>query len=354
MLAIRQLETNSPVVVDEVSEPILKDGDVLVRIEAAGVLSYHEDVLAGRLGYALPENPFTPGNDGVGIVEATGKTVVHVSVGDRVAIDPRIFARENVSEPDGMLLALTGLTVGAIEVQKLWPDGTWAEKVAVPSENVTKLPTIAGMDGVGLSRLHKFAVCYGGLSRAQLAGGDTVAVLGATGNFGSPAVPLSLAMGASKVIALGRNESVLEKLSQLSPRVFPVKLMGDPEADAAELRKIVPGGIDLGIDLIGQAKDSKGIQAVIGSLRNGGRVAIQGSMDVPLELPYGSIMARDITIIGAFMYPRDTFRKLGMLVESGALDLDCVEVNTFPLEEINKAMQRATEIRGLGHVVLTP
>ena len=147
MKAIQQIEKDAPVVIKEVSEPVLKDGDVLIRVEAAGVLSYHDDVLAGKLGYALPSPPFTPGNDGIGIVEEVSSTVIHLSIGDRVAIDPRIFARENVTEPDGMLLALTGLTPGSAQVQNLWPNGTWAEKVAVPSDNVTKLPDIDGMSG---------------------------------------------------------------------------------------------------------------------------------------------------------------------------------------------------------------
>ena len=215
MKAIRPLKKDSPLVVEDVPDPTLKDSDVLVSIEAAGVLSYHEDVLSGKLGYALPPLPFTPGNDGVGIIEEVGSTILHVSVGDRVAIDPRIFASENVTEPEGMLLALTGLTPEASRIQQIWRDGTWAEKVAVPSDNVTKLPEIEGMNGVGLSRVYKFAVCYGGLSRGHLVGGETVVVLGATGNFGSPAVPLAIAMGASRVVALGRNESVLASLSQI-------------------------------------------------------------------------------------------------------------------------------------------
>ncbi len=47
-------------------------------------------------------------------------------------------------------------------------------------------------------------------------GGETVVVLGATGNFGFPAVPLALTMGASGVVALGRNQTVLRELARLA------------------------------------------------------------------------------------------------------------------------------------------
>lgn len=354
MKAIRQREQFGPLAVEEVPEPRVRSGDILVRVEAAGVLSYHADVLSGKLGYATPGNPFTPGNDGVGVVEATGDSVLHVGVGDRVAIDPRLFARENVAEPDGMLLALTGLTPGASRLQALWRDGTWAEKIAVPAEMVTVLPEGLGRDPGDYARLHKFVVCYGGLARGRLSGGETVAVLGATGNFGAPAVPLAVAMGAAKVVALGRNRGVLEQLETLSPRVSGLALSGEVETDAAAIRARVPGGVDLGLDLIGHAPDSKGIQALLGGLRWGGRLVIQGSMDVPLELPYGDVMVRDIEIRGAFMYPRDAFRKLAAMARSETLDLGCVDVHTFPLEHIEEALVRAAELRGLGHVVVLP
>ncbi len=354
MKAVRQQEQFGQLVVEDVPEPQVLDGDVLVRVEAAGVLSYHGDVLSGKLGYATPANPFTPGNDGVGIVEAVGRSVLHAGVGDRVAIDPRLFARENVPEPDGMLLALTGLTPGASRLQDLWRDGTWAEKVAVPAEMVTVLPEGLGQEPGDYARLHKFVVCYGGLVRGRLSGGETVVVLGATGNFGAPAVPLAVAMGASQVVALGRNRAVLEQLEKLSPRVSGLAHTGEVEADAAAIRECVPGGADLGLDLIGHASDSNGIQALLGGLRWGGRLVIQGSMDVPLELPYGDVMVRDIEIRGAFMYPRDAFRKLVGMAQSGALDLNCVDVHTFALDEITAALEQASALRGLGHVVLLP
>ena len=52
-------------------------------------------------------------------------------------------------------------------------------------------------------------VPYGGFAAANLQAGETVLVSGATGNFGSAAVAVALAMGAACVVAPGRNEQVL-------------------------------------------------------------------------------------------------------------------------------------------------
>nr|MDJ0849598.1 alcohol dehydrogenase [Myxococcota bacterium] len=148
--------------------------------------------------------------------------------------------------------------------------------------------------------------------------------------------------------------AVLEQLEKLSPRVSALALTGEVEADAAAIRKLLAGGADLGLDLIGHATDSKGIQAVLGGLRWGGRLVIQGSMDVPLEVPYGDVMVRDIEIRGAFMYPRDAFRMLARMSRSGALDLSCVDVHSFTLDDIDEALETAAQVRGLGHVVVVP
>ena len=354
MKAVRQNTKHGPVSIADIPEPTLRDGSVTVRVEAAGVLSYHRDVLSGKLGYAVPPSPYTPGTDAVGTIEAVGNGVFHTAVGNRVAIDPRLFSHENVSEPEGLLLGLTGLTPGAYALQEWVRDGTWAEKIVVPAEMVTPLPAYADTPAERLACLHKFVVCYGGLIRGRLSGGETVVILGATGNFGAPAVPLAIAMGASRVTALGRNQSVLAQLGKLDARIVPLALTGDVEEDSKAIRDAVPGGADMALDLVGHATDSKGIQAMLGGLRTAGRLVIQGSMGVPLELPYGSIMARSIEILGAFMYPRDTFRRLAAMVDAGTLDLGCTDVHAFPLEKIDEALDAAASLKGLSYVVVIP
>jgi alcohol dehydrogenase len=41
-----------------------------VRMQAAPVLSYLRQVIDGSLEYLLPPTPFTPGTNGIGVVEA--------------------------------------------------------------------------------------------------------------------------------------------------------------------------------------------------------------------------------------------------------------------------------------------
>src|SRR5262249_6363635 len=83
--AIRVKEFGGPEVLqlEEVQTPEPKSGELLVRIHAAGVNPVETYIRAGT--YArLPELPYTPGNDGAGVVEQVGSDVTEFNPGDRV------------------------------------------------------------------------------------------------------------------------------------------------------------------------------------------------------------------------------------------------------------------------------
>ena len=85
MKAIRVHEFGGPEVLrqEEVPTPQPGPGEVLVRMQAAGVNPVETYIRAGK--YArLPELPYTPGNDGAGVVEQVGSDVTEFKAGDHV------------------------------------------------------------------------------------------------------------------------------------------------------------------------------------------------------------------------------------------------------------------------------
>src|SRR3954449_6649652 len=103
----------------------------------------------------------------------------------------------------------------------------------MPVSVLTPLPS--ALDDVPAERLvglSKLAVPYGGFLRAGLQAGETVLVNGASGYFGSAAVILALALGAARVVAVGRDSAALAALAAAAgPRVATVALSGDREND---------------------------------------------------------------------------------------------------------------------------
>lgn len=335
--------------------PTPRAGGVVVRMQASALMSYMRDYVDGRLPpvYRVPAQPFVPGSNGVGIVEAVGDGVWHLRPGQRVVISSHLVAQENVREPGQMLLGVTAPSEAAQRIQHDWPDGTMADFASLPASVVTPADGLDHLDATQLVTTMRHVVPYGGLLRGRLAAGETVVVSGATGAYGSAAVFLALALGASRVVALGRDRARLAAVcAAAGPRAEPLVAQGDEVADAARVREQLGGGADLAFDMVGGATDPTLTLTALHCLADGGRLVLMGSMTVPLPLPYLDVMLHSWEILGQFMYPRDAYRRLLDLVRSGQLDLTPIHPRVFPLDEACAAMDAARDADSLECVVL--
>ena len=354
MKAWRLREPGGELVLADVPPPELRWGSVLVRMQAAPLLTYFEQWAAGRLPYGYPRRPFTPGTNGVGVVEASGPGVYHFKRGDRVYVDPFLVANENVAEPAQILTGLTGMGANSDELLADWADGTYAEYVLAPPSVLSSLRGLERFAAPQLAPLSKFAIPLGGLLRGTLAPTEALIVNGATGYFGSAAVLLGAALGARVVVALGRNKAGLARLTEFGgTRIKTVCLTGDVATDIQAAKEAAGGPMDMGLDIVGRASDPNSTLTALQALRRGGRLILMGSMSVKLPIDYAQVLANNWSIIGNFMYRKDAFRRLTALVATAALDLDRVEITAFPLAELPAAARKVAKVSGLQAVVLT-
>jgi NADPH2:quinone reductase len=177
MRAVRVHELTGPQALrvdDDVPEPLVGAGQVLIDVHAAGV--NFPDILLTHGKYQFkPSPPFSPGGEAAGVVSAVGAGVTSVAVGDRVAAT--------------MLY------------------GAFAEKVVVPELAITKLPDNVSFE-IGAATLLTYATTYHALvDRAALAAGETP-VLGAGGGVGIAAVEIGALLGA-RVIAGASSDAKL-------------------------------------------------------------------------------------------------------------------------------------------------
>lgn len=334
-------------------EPELRPGGAIVKILAAPVLSFMKKVLSGELGYAMA-TPWIPGSNGVGVVEKVADDVPGIQRGDRVFIDPHIYSHTTTDVHDGVLLGLTALGPEASSTQQRWRHGTFAGKTAVPAECLTVIPESISTDAARLAVLSFAAIAYGGLLKGNFRPGQKLIVSGATGNIGSCGLLVGLAMGASRVVALGREESVLQQLKALDPRrVATVKLENNLERDK-EAVAMAAGGADLVYDMLGNVPTFVPTAAAVYALRRGGTAVLMGGVKAAIDLPYFWIMTNEISIRGALMYPRSAPRELLEMMGAGVLDLSSVKLRSFRLEEIEPALDDAERSRGPSYTVLVP
>ena len=332
----------------EQSVPTPRRGAVTVRIEAAMVLGYMKGLLAGARGHTFPSRPFVPGTNAIGVIEEVGEGVYHAKRGQRVSIHPHLAAAERVAEPAQLLLGHPARFGDASEdLQGDWIDGTFAEIAEWPACLVTPISALGSMQAVQALGLSKAVVPYGGLLRICVQPGEVVAINGASGFYGSAGVLVALAMGASRVWAVGRHKEVLHGVAVAAgDRVIPVALSGDADADIQCLRHAALGPIDAALDVIGAMRAST-TGSVLRSLRRGGRLVMMGSCPEPLAIGFGEMLANNWLIAGQFMYPMDAPSRLVRLAASGQLNLDAIKPRTYSLLDLPRAMDEAATMRGL-------
>jgi alcohol dehydrogenase len=340
---------------EEVPVPETRPGSVLVRIQASPLLSYLKDYIEGRLTfYSPPPGKFIPGTNGVGVIEKVGCDVWHLQPGQRVVFSPHFVTAENVTNPAQILIGLTAFGEGSTAVQADWRDGSLAEYALAPITTITPADGLEAIDAAQLAVLNRFIVPFGGILRGRLAAGETLVVNGASGAYGSAAVLLGIAMGAARVIAVGRNQPALEAVAKAGGvRVIPLHLTGDVARDAAAIRKAAADRpADMAFDMVGQANDARATLASLHSLRRGGRLVLMGSMTAPLQLSYSDIMRNDWEIIGQFMYPAGAYRRLLDLARASLLNINAIRQVTFKLDALRDAMETAATANNLECVVV--
>ncbi|MDH2353550.1 zinc-binding alcohol dehydrogenase family protein [Bradyrhizobium sp. SSUT112] len=335
----------SPLAVENVPEPVLGTGEVVVDIVATRVLSYMNEVFSGVRNYAL-DLPIIPGPGGIGRMRAIGPDATKLAIGDWVFCDPTVRSRDDAAAPDIALQGLTAAGAGGMRLQKHFRHGSFAEQMRVPTENVKRLGTITPEDATRWCALGTLLVPYGGFLAANLQPGETVLVSGATGNFGSAAVSVALAMGAACVVAPGRNETILADLvRRFGDRVKPVRLSGNEDDDRENMKRAAPGPIDCVFDIMPPSVSTTVVRAAIMTVRPYGRVVLMGGVGMAggagLELPYPWIMRNCISIHGVWMYPPDAAGRLIALVRAGLLRLDEYETTAFDLDHANEAVDHA-------------
>ncbi|BCS21767.1 putative isopropanol dehydrogenase [Aspergillus puulaauensis] len=354
-----------PLKVETRPTPQATAGTAVVKILVAKILSYSGDIYNGKRNYPLP-TPMVPGCAAIGHIAAVGSDATKLSVGDLVLVDIYLRGRDDPTQA-----ALSGIHEGHTEMSSQlllgeWRDSTFAEYAKMPLENCYRLDQrrLLGSTSEGglgyevedLLALTGQLVAFGGLRSIGIEPGDKVIVSPATGAFGSAAVQVALALGAS-VIAMGRNMEVLKNIQEMfgAARLQVVKITNNQrqEIDALARCGLADAFFDISPPM---AAGSSHIVSGILSLKHSGRACFMGSGIGDVPIPAAALMAKNLTIKGKWMYERDDIWKIIQMAESGVLKLGkqagWVTVKKYKLEQWAEAFSCAAQRAGPGEQVV--
>src|SRR6266516_133563 len=301
--------------------PVPGQAQVLVRIETSGLC--HTDIHAARGDWPVkPALPFTPGHEGVGIVERLGAGVTEVVVGDRVAIpwlgyacgicDYCVSGWETLCESQQN----TGYSI----------DGGFAEYVKAHARYVVKVP--AGLDPFDAAPLTCAGVTtYKAVKVSGAKPADLVAVWG-IGGLGHLALQYARIAGAS-VVAVDLFDEKLELARELGAEFTVNAAEEDPVAAIKEL-----GGADAAVVL---AVSPKAFEQAFASLRRGGTMSLVAlPAENKMELPIFETVLNGITVVGSIVGTRLDLREVFELHAAGKTRVIREE---RPLKDVHTAME---------------
>lgn len=295
------------------TDPVPGDGEVLVHVRAAALKPVDKQVASGS-HYASPrEFPVVCGMDGVGCLD------------------------------DGTRVFFGG---------PRRPHGAMAQRTVVRRAQCFPVPedlddaVAAALPNPGMSAWLALN------SRAKLARGESVLILGATGVTGKLAVQISKLLGAGRVIAVGRNRQVLGTLPNLGADA--IICLDQPDQDLT--RDFAREAGDTGFQVIIDYLWGRPTEALLAALTRTEfaaagpetRLVQAGESAGPaISLPAAVLRSKALTILGTAGIPSretlvDAFQQVMAHAASGELRIDTERV---PLADIENAWQREARTR---------
>ena len=291
----------------EVPDPVPGEGEVLVRVTAAGLSATDLAILAGWMqGYYEHVFPLIPGIDAAGVVEAIGPGVTDFKAGDSVYG----FVRRPVM---GM--------------------GTFAERVALPVTGILHKP-MSMRDEEAAVVPYSALTAAAAVDAAALRPGDSVVILGATGGVGSYATQMAAAAGA-RVIAITRGD-----YGDYARLMGAEDVIDYTTSDPVEaLRQRAPKGVDAEIDLVGMPDLTNGVSSIVHA---GGHVV---SVVMPPDVE--ALAARGVEGIMTTRIVME--HRLGEIcgqIVGGAIKLPAIQEFRFDQISDALALQATRHVRG--------
>jgi NADPH2:quinone reductase len=303
---------------EDVPDPVVGTGQILIEIKAVGVNPVETYIRAGT--YAIrPPLPYTPGADAAGIVRAVGPQVAAFKPGDRV------YTGGTVSGAYAQLALCNAAQVHPLPARLTFPQGA---AVNVPYATAWRALFIRG----------------------KAMAGEIALVHGASGGVGIASVQIAKAAGLT-ILGTGGTDRGL-------------KLIADQGADHVlnhtspdYLKQIMDLTAGRGVDLILEMLANVNLNADLGLLAKSGRVVVIGNRG-PTQIDARQTMAKDSSILGmslAHATPAELHTihsALGAGLANGTLTpvINC----QLPLSDAPAAHELVMKSGAYGKIVLIP
>jgi NADPH:quinone reductase-like Zn-dependent oxidoreductase len=330
MQALRLHEIAGPqsLRVDETPVPGVREDEALVRVSAAALNRRDLFITLGL--YPNIRLPITLGSDAAGTVASLGAVVSNLEVGDEVVIDPLLGWGDNPRVWDAAHATILGMP----------RDGTFAQYVAVPLENVYPKPEHLSMEEAAALPLAGLTAYRAVFTRGALQRGETVLITGVGGGVQTFVLLFAKRAGAHAIVT-SSNDAKLERARALGADLA-INYVAEPNWQKL-LRSTGP------VDLVVDSSGGETLRKALDAIRPGGRIVVYGGTNAEATIKLFPLFWKHVTILGTSMGSPQDFQAMLELFRDG---LRPVVDRVFPLTDASASFERLANADQFGKIVL--
>lgn len=328
------LEEKGRLSLREIALPdVLGPSDVRIAVHTVGICGSDVHYYThGKIGPFVVEDPMVLGHEAAGTITEVGADVTHLSVGDRVCMEPGI--------PD---MTSRASKLGAYNVDpsvQFWATppvhGCLTPSVVHPAAFTYALPSqVSFAEG---AMVEPFAIGMQAAAKAAIVPGDVALVTGA-GPIGILCALSALAGGCARVFVSDLEDEKLALAAQYK-NIVPLNARRDDVA--AEIAKATGGwGAHVAFECAGAGP---AVQTVLAAAAPAGRIVFVGMPVDPVPVDLVLAQSKELRMETVFRYANVFDRALDVIA-SGQVDLTPLISATYDFADSIAAFDRAVEAR---------
>jgi threonine 3-dehydrogenase len=340
LLALVKEKRAPGAILKQVQEPKIKPNHVLAKVRATSICGTDVHIYSwNKWAQSNAKPPKIMGHEFAAEVIEVGENVTHIKKGDMISGETHIYCNTCYQCMIGNFHLCERMKLRGVDT-----DGCFAEYVLISERTAWKNdpsipPVVASAQEPLGNAVH--SVFAGEVT------GQSILVLGC-GPIGLCAIALCKSAGAMKVIAVDISQYRLDLAEKMGADVL---INGTKKETKDEVRKILPGGVDVVLEMSGSEKAlNDGLKVV----RSGGRVTLLGlpADKVTIDLS-NDVILKGLVLQGIFGRKIfATWELASRLLKDGSIDLKKIITHKLKISDYERAFELMLEGK-CGKIVMT-
>lgn len=321
--------------IEQDSVGVPASGEVLVRVIRGGIcgsdLHYY---LHGGFGTVRVQEPVIMGHEFAGYIESVGPDVQNLKPGDRVGINPSQPCGKCTYCKQGIYQQCLDMHFIGSAFRLPHEQGGFRERIIVPAIQCAKGGE--DTDFTALACAEPLAVCLHAAGQVDGVQGKKVLVNG-VGPIGALSVAVAKYSKASEIVVLDLSDKTVQVASELG--ADKGINLSDPDAALSLEQYEADKGY---FDLVFECSAAQAAMPNVFSMIRPQGTIIQVGVAGEIIAPLGMLVGKEIRWIGTHRF-HEEYHQAVKLISSGAIDVLPMVTDVFPMRDIQKAIEAATD-----------